>query len=662
MVALDAAGTASYFNTPMQRLLNVVRSRRIVNIHAAAVKLRRDGRALEALETPLYRALRGEIVEAEAFDFELPAGKKISTVAFAAPLRETDGSIYGAIATFLDLDKLETVERRSAARLIYLVEAGQALSGSLSGETIFSSLCPVLLPNLGDFFLMMLVNSENRPSVVAMKHADPVKNEAITRLTTKLELAPQSFRTPMRVLSSGRAEMIADMRTLLERNDVRDRYREFVRALLETGGLRACVAVPMKNHNEVVGAIVLCTSGSYQYEDLTLLEEIGRRAAAAWQNANLFAHHEYASNALQEALLPAKLPNSQNVAFDAVYEPGDDRALIGGDWYDAFDLPDGKIVVSIGDVTGRGATAAALMGKVRQTISGLSYYETDPVKLLDVAEMAVMRTRPDSVITALAGVLDPAGGDFTFATAGHPLPFLRRADGRVFMLPCHGLPIGLRAYDGDRSSVTLRLFSGDALLLYTDGLTEVAHDPVAGEAHVREALERMPPERSDGARYIKEMILADGSRDDVAMLWVCYTGARDRAMPTPAPLAIKFNSRDARMAHDVRELLTQFLKAYGEETADYTSAELVIGELLGNAVRHASGPIEIELRWTQGYAELTMRDSGSAYDPGLAYPEDPWVETGRGLFIVGLLARAFHVARAYGVNETRAELDVALAA
>jgi anti-sigma regulatory factor (Ser/Thr protein kinase) len=101
------------------------------------------------------------------------------------------------------------------------------------------------------------------------------------------------------------------------------------------------------------------------------------------------------------------------------------------------------------------------------------------------------------------------------------------------------------------------------------------------------------------------------------------------------------------------------LRAYGAENADYNSAELVLGELLGNAARHARGPIEIHVSWAGAFPILSMLDRGPAYDPGLAVPLDVYSEGGRGLFLVGLLARAFTVTRLFGgVNETRVELDV----
>jgi anti-sigma regulatory factor (Ser/Thr protein kinase) len=113
------------------------------------------------------------------------------------------------------------------------------------------------------------------------------------------------------------------------------------------------------------------------------------------------------------------------------------------------------------------------------------------------------------------------------------------------------------------------------------------------------------------------------------------------------------------MARDLRVFIVRYLRSYGAENADYNSAELVLGELLGNAARHARGPIEIHVSWSSEFPVLSMLDQGPAYDPGLAVPLDVYSEGGRGLFLVGLLTRSFTVTRLFGgVNETRAELDV----
>ncbi|HET9030238.1 MAG TPA: SpoIIE family protein phosphatase, partial [Candidatus Aquilonibacter sp.] len=504
VVALDAHVGSAHLNGAMQRLLGIPSDERLVSFESAPYHIESYGRFLLKEEAPLARATRGETVEGETFDFVLTNGRRFELMGSAQPIRDDAGRIVGAIATFTDVTDVRSSERVSAERLAFLATFGGKLSDALTVDAVFGELEAALVPRFTTQLQMELSDEEGR--VVDVRGAEigrPWSDEHYFR-------------------------------------------------------------IPMTSHGRRVGTLTLGARG-LRNEDVQLLFEVARRAATAIQNAQLYEHHESASKVFQEALLPAKLPTVDDVRFDAVYAAGDDRALIGGDWYDAFELPDGRIAVSIGDVTGRGVIAAALMGKVRQTISGLSFYETDPVKLLDVAELALMRRYPDSLVTAIVGVFDPSSGEFIYATAGHPHPFLRRADGTVLQLPCHGLPLGLRQHDEERSSVTFRIMPGDTLVLYTDGLTEANHDPVEGERRAREALASMPAGTYAPARYMQRTLLPDGSRDDVALIALTFD-------PPHAPrrndiLEVKFDSRDVRMARDLRTFTVDFLKAYGAPDA-----------------------------------------------------------------------------------------------
>jgi anti-sigma regulatory factor (Ser/Thr protein kinase) len=343
----------------------------------------------------------------------------------------------------------------------------------------------------------------------------------------------------------------------------------------------------------------------------------------------------------------------QTVRFDAVYAPGGDESLVGGDWYDAFELPDGRIMVTIGDVTGRGLLAAVLMSKVRQSLSALSYYETDPVKLLDVVQSAVQRRHPDAIVTAFVGILDCKDLTFTYATAGHPMPYLRRGDA-VVPLPAHGLPIGLRT-GKDTSAVVAHLAHDDVVLLYTDGLTESTHDIVEGEARVTAALRSA--DSGNVAHYIEHLVLPQGSPDDVALLAMRISDGHGEA--AARTLGLQFDARDVRMARESRLCITTFLRELGAPQEELLNAELVYGELISNVVRHAPGNVSVSVDWTGEYPELRMTDEGDGYSKRSHLPRDLLSESGRGLFIVESLTRQFDVGRApHGGSDVRALLNV----
>jgi PAS domain S-box-containing protein len=222
---------------------------------------------------------------------------------------------------------------------------------------------------------------------------------------------------------------------------------------------------------------------------------------------------------LQGAFLTERLPDVAGFAFDAVYRPADNEAEIGGDWYDAIELDDGRVVISIGDVAGHGLDAAVVMGKLRQTIRAVApIVGFDPVAILDATDRSLRSEAPDTMCTAFVGIIDPRSQTLSFATAGHPPPLLRSNE-TVVELWGRGLPLGLRR-PGDGCGKSLALPRDGLLVLYTDGLIESTRDLEAGERRLRDALAAAGGTTAEPARYIAERVLADGARDDVEILAV----------------------------------------------------------------------------------------------------------------------------------------------
>jgi PAS domain S-box-containing protein len=222
---------------------------------------------------------------------------------------------------------------------------------------------------------------------------------------------------------------------------------------------------------------------------------------------------------LQGAFLTEHLPSVAGFAFDAVYRPADNEAEIGGDWYDAIELDDGRVVISIGDVAGHGLDAAVVMGKLRQTIRAVArIVDFDPVAILDATDRSLRCEAADTICTAFVGVLDPRSQTLSFASAGHPPPLLRSNE-TIVELRGRGLPLGLRR-PGEGRGDSLALPQTGMLVLYTDGLIESTRDLEAGERRLRDALGAVDDTTGAPARYIAERVLANGARDDVAILAV----------------------------------------------------------------------------------------------------------------------------------------------
>ena len=285
-------------------------------------------------------------------------------------------------------------------------------------------------------------------------------------------------------------------------------------------GIASFIVVPLFGGSVLRGTLHICmqtADRTFQPSDVDFLAEFARRLAPAIANAELFERERLVAQSFQAAALPATLPSVRGVTFHAIYEAGKAEALVGGDWYDAFALPDGQIVVSIGDVAGSGLSAAVTMASMRQAIRGAAYVNTEPGVMLDAANH-VLGVADSRFVTAFAGVFNPATSTLTYQSAGHPPPLLRLPDGELVALALGGPPLGMRSGDVHQTR-TLAVPPGSLLVLYTDGLTESTHDVLEGEQRLRRALAGTTVITAQNpAQMLHDLILTDGSRDDVAIL------------------------------------------------------------------------------------------------------------------------------------------------
>ena len=300
-------------------------------------------------------------------------------------------------------------------------------------------------------------------------------------------------------------------------------------------GMASIVVAPFFAGSAVRGTIHLCMEGTaraFTRGDLEFFAEFARRLAPAIANAELFERERRIALSFQAAALPASLPNVPGFTFRAIYEAGKAEALVGGDWFDAFTLPDGRIVVSIGDVAGSGLSAAVTMSSVRQAIRGAAHVLPDPGVMLDAADR-VLDDPELPFVTCFVGIIDPSASTITYQSAGHPPALLYSSDGTLTELAGGGPPLGLHARL--HAVTATRPFPADSLLvLYTDGLIEATRDVLAGEARVREALCHAAVIEADNpAQLLRDAVLTDGSRDDVAILTIRRVAAVVADAPQP---------------------------------------------------------------------------------------------------------------------------------
>ena len=316
----------------------------------------------------------------------------------------------------------------------------------------------------------------------------------------------------------------------------------------------------------------------------------------------LFAREHRIAASLQAAFLPANFPRSAGLAFSHVYRPAASDENVGGDWYDAFRVGERRIAVCVGDVSGHGIDAAVRMLRVRELLRAAAFDDAAPSVVLARAARSLGAGDPEQTVTALYGVFDTGDGRLTYASAGHPPPaFLR--EGTARSLAYGGLPLGveLRPFYEDH---TLVLQDGDVITLFTDGLIEAARDAIEGERRLREVLESGI---TDACALASELV-PERQLDDVAVVTIAV-GLLEDGVGAPRPW--RFHAPDAARAAGARASFALYFGACGASDDELLRAEHAFGELLGNVVRHAPGPVDIELAWHDRTPELSVSDRGS---------------------------------------------------
>jgi PAS domain S-box-containing protein len=348
---------------------------------------------------------------------------------------------------------------------------------------------------------------------------------------------------------------------------------------------------------------------------------------------------------LQDVFLPKRLPQFADLRIDAVYLPAEKDALVGGDWFDAFELPDRRVAFSIGDVAGHGLEAAVMVGRLRQAIFTLTFLLNDPAAILVQLDRIVAHQDPDTMVTAIVGFIDPAHKCLTYANAGHPPPLIaRKTDFGAQALPCGGVPLGLGRGMGYQLQ-TLHAESGSVVAMYTDGMVEFGRDLIAGEAKLAAAVALLAGNTTIGrpARAIQELVFNDApARDDAALMILQFAPERPVALafePSLLTRTWRFHSSDAKAAQVCRREIAEYLRNLAENPDEMFAAELALGEILANLVQHAPSLSEISIDWVTENPVVTVRDSGPGL-PALKFDlPDPAAEQGRGLYLISALTK-----------------------
>ncbi|MBV8638496.1 MAG: SpoIIE family protein phosphatase [Candidatus Eremiobacteraeota bacterium] len=347
-----------------------------------------------------------------------------------------------------------------------------------------------------------------------------------------------------------------------------------------------------------------------------------------------------ALDAFQLALLPRQIAAVPNCGVSTLYVSASEEARIGGDWYDCFDLGDGRYGVSIGDVVGHGLEASAAMSRIRQYLSAAAEEESDPVTVIRRTNTFILR-RNLPVATAIFGILDTSRRVFQFCSAGHPAPIVIKGE-RAELAGGASVPLGVMT-DTTFGACAIDLSDASQLVLYTDGVLEYSRDLLTAERYLLVAAAvtaRLQNPASRAAEIVKRTMGAHPPGDDIAMLVFSFDvgGGSTVSHRLETLMSWQFDSRDSRVAYRVREQVLQFLRELSNPDQELFEVKAVIGELIANAVEHAPGEVHLEVDWSGDRAVLRMRDHGPGFTANASLPRDMMSEDGRGLYLISVLA------------------------
>jgi PAS domain S-box-containing protein len=560
-----------------------------------------------------------------------------------APAFES-GELAGWVATAIDVDD----RIRAETSLALLADVSDILAGAVDEQRMFEDVAQLAARTVADWFAVYLRGDDGSVRLAALAHADA---ELLARGKETARRYPvRDDDLIAQLIAAGRSALVPRIDPERLRASARDE-RHY--SLTSQFDLASAIVVPLIVRGERAGALLLVRGGAappYDEGDLRIAEILAKRLALTYENVRQYRRQQRVADTFQRAALPKSLPAIDGLSLDAVYTAASDDLSVGGDWYDAFPVPDGRLAITVGDVAGKGLNAAVLMATVRQSIRVAALQGLSPSEVLGAAEAALQLEYQDRLVTAFVALVDPGSWTMAYASAGHPPALVRRPDATLMELEGAGLPLGAPLARARKTRHLLGIPPGSLIVLYTDGLIESTRDVIEGETRLREALahDALLHAKSP-AGLIRDLVIPGGARDDVAILTLTL-GRRTHW---------SFESADALAAQSVRSSFVAALAREATPDSDLGAAELIFGELTGNVVRYAPGPIEIDLEWTAAGAVLHVLDRGAGFDLRSTLPDDLMSERGRGLYIVSVLGTELRADRLAGRgNHVRVVLPV----
>ncbi|MFF8942446.1 SpoIIE family protein phosphatase [Streptomyces sp. NPDC014864] len=580
-----------------------------------------------------------------------------------SPIRSPSGRVRHVQLSALDV----TEQFRARERLALLNDVSAQVGSTLDVMRTAQEMADVAVGRLADFVTIDLLDSLFRgveprsPSQgtvalrrVAQQSVLPGAPEAVIQpgdVDHYPEAAP-----PVRCVVTGRPSLHSTSDEAVQAWQEADPARSGV---VRKFGIHSIMVIPLRARGITLGVAVLVRhqrQDPFEEDDLLLAEEIGARAAVAVDNARRYTLERDTALALQRSLLPRRLAPQEAVQVAYRYLPARTRAGLGGDWFDVIPLSGARVALVVGDVVGHGLRASATMGRLRTAVRTLADVDLPPDELLThlddlithlaAEEGASAEPEPGEapepargadldlstalIATCLYVVYDPVSRRCTAATAGHPPPAVVTGDDSAdFVDVPPGPPLGVGGLPFE--TIEWELPRGSLLVLYTDGLVEGAKDDLGhGMALLRQCLERQADRSLETTcDDLIETLLPAQPRDDVALLV-----ARTRALDAGHVATWDLPSDPAAVA-DARAAVLARLTEWRLEDVSFT-AELVVSELVTNAIRYGQPPIQLRLIHTATALICEVSDCSSSA-PHLRRART-FDEGGRGLLLVAQFA------------------------
>ncbi|WP_369261718.1 SpoIIE family protein phosphatase [Streptomyces sp. R35] len=551
--------------------------------------------------------------------------------------------------------------RRDGDRLRFVGAATRRIARGIDLDEIVMGLCRATVPTFSDAILVYLRDplpvGDERPTgplVLRLRRTDRIPEDRDTDggFMPALRPEPSELQSMTAELCEVRpggalAEVLRGVRPVFaDAPAARAALPELLGDdLVVPGGQRAILA-PLRGRRRVIGAALFLRRPerlAFEADDLLVAAQLATHSALGIDKAVLYGREAYIADELQRTMLPETLPRPTGVRLASRYLPAAETARVGGDWYDAIPLPGSRVALVVGDVMGHSMTSAAIMGQLRTTAQTLAGLDLPPQEVLHHLDEQAQRLGTDRMATCLYAVYDPVSHRITIANAGHPPPVLLHLGGRAEVLRVPpGAPIGVGGVDFE--AVELDAPAGATLLLYTDGLVESRlRDVWTGIEQLREKLAATaaltgpdhPPPLEALCDEVLDMLGPGDRDDDIALLAARFDGI------APSDVAYWFLEPEDAAPGRARRLARRALSRWGlEDMTD--SVELLVSEVVTNAVRYASRPVTLRL----------LRTDVLRCEVGDDVPQLPRLrqaratdEGGRGLYLVNKLARRWGATR-----------------